>query len=70
MIQWYLYDFDSNITNQEKEFFGYNNGMPMTNPNSSGILVSKENIIQTKCEQNQKLTPYFVKNPVRLLIMF
>jgi len=44
--------------------------MPMTNPNSSGILVSKENIIQTKCEQNQKLTPYFVKNPVRLLIMF
>lgn len=61
-IKWYLYDFDKNVTNEEKEFFGYNDGTPKKI--SSGILEYKKSIVQSRCEKVNKMSPYFLLNPV------
>ena len=47
--QWYMYQFNEGINDTDKEFFGYNEGMPMNQPNSSGVLNSKLNFMSTAC---------------------
>jgi hypothetical protein len=33
-----MYDFDKSIKPEDIEFFGYNEGLPLKRPNSSGML--------------------------------
>jgi len=53
-----LFEFGENAKDEKsRNFFGYNNGKYHTN--SSGILTSQDNIIQTKCENVNRMVPYF-----------
>ena len=56
--EWYLYSFGPEAQDKEsREFFGYNDGI--TPGNSSGILTGDTNIIQSKCNQINRMSPYF-----------
>lgn len=54
-----MYEFDKTISAADKQFFGYNEGTPWLNPNSSGMLNGKNNIINYPCNENNKSVPYF-----------
>ena len=56
--EWYLYDFGKNATDQDREFFGFNEGKGK----SSGILTADNNIIQSYCDKINKSSPYFLEN--------
>jgi hypothetical protein len=55
---WYLLDYDQQATLETREYFGYNQGAPMTNPNSSGVL-SNKNQMSFACPDIQKSVPYY-----------
>ncbi len=58
--EWYLYDFGPDAQDQaSREFFGYNDGLK--EGNSSGILQGQTNLIQTKCDQINRMSPYFIE---------
>lgn len=42
--QWYMYEFESEVSDEDRTFFGYNEGYPATAPNSSGVLDGKYNV--------------------------
>lgn len=54
-----MYEFDKNTTSADKEFFGYNEGEPWTNLNSSGMLNGKKNVLSYTCNEINKTVPYF-----------
>ena len=56
--QWYYVEYNENASDVDKEFFGYNDGYPMTFPLSDGIL-ARENLQQFPCKKVGKSTPYF-----------
>jgi len=47
--QWYFVDFMESATQADKAFIGYNSGLPMSLPDSEGILKS-ENIMSFPCK--------------------
>lgn len=55
--QWYVLEF-TNATEPDKEFVGFNTGLPMHNPQSQGML-SNKNIMSFPCKQAGKVTPWF-----------
>jgi hypothetical protein len=56
--QWYFYEFKDTVTQEDKDFFGYNSGMPMGDPKSDGVL-SSDNVITFPCAHVGKTTPWF-----------
>jgi hypothetical protein len=54
-----MYQFDQSISEEDKNFFGFNDGTPMNNPNSSGMLNGKSNVMNYPCNENNKSAPYF-----------
>ena len=63
-----MYDFNNQTSNQSDiDFFGFNDGS-LSNTNSRGILKSKTNVLQSKCEKINKMSPYFQKAVIYLLI--
>ena len=53
-----MYSFGANANDtQSRNFFGFNSGE--YGKKSSGILKSQKNVIQTKCESSNKMSPYF-----------
>ena len=56
--QWYMYTFADSAKGEDREFFGYNYGAPMQNPNASSML-SGENIMTQTCHEVGKTVPYF-----------
>ena len=57
--QWYMYSFDDKVSQDERDFFGYNEGDPWSNPKSSGMLKSGKNILSMPCPDVNKTVPYF-----------
>lgn len=58
--EWYLYSFGPEAQDkQSRDFFGYNDGL--IQGNSSGILKGDSNVIQTKCDQINRMSPYFLE---------
>jgi hypothetical protein len=56
--EWYLYSFGPLARDQQsKDFFGFNDGL--VNGNSSGILKEQSNVIQSKCNNINRNSPYF-----------
>jgi hypothetical protein len=55
--QWYMYEFSKEAKSEDRDFFGYNDGSPWLNPESSGIL---KNVNSYTCREIEKSTPYFV----------
>lgn len=52
-------DFESNATEETKNYFGHNTGTPWTNPKGDGLLSGK-NLMQMPCSDTKKQTPYFL----------
>ncbi len=40
-----MYDFNESASNDTRDFFGYNKGLPMMDPESDGMLVGGENLL-------------------------
>lgn len=57
--QWYMYEFEDNVNQTDKEFFGYNTGYPIINPNSTGVLDQKYNFMAHPCNSSNRSSPYF-----------
>ena len=48
--EWYLFQFNENTTTQEdRDYFGMNEGLPMNKPNSRGMLTGGKNILEMPC---------------------
>jgi ABC-type multidrug transport system ATPase subunit len=60
--QWYLYDFDDDVSEMTKEFWGSNEGTPIFTPKSEGLLDGTTNVLQTACPAAEKAVPYFKAN--------
>lgn len=64
--EWYLFDFTDDISNEDKEFFGFNSGSSIDNnkihkAKSAGMLLSQDGILQKYCKSSELLVPYFKK---------
>ena len=65
--EWYMYDFGENANDTEsKDFFGQNDGKG----NSSGILTSEKNLIQSYCDQINRSSPYLLENVIKFFFLF
>lgn len=53
-----MYSFLNQAKEEDKEFFGYNHGIPMQHPNSSN-MISGLNIMTSTCSEVNKTVPYF-----------
>lgn len=54
-----MYRFDNESDIETRTFFGHNNGTPMKNPTSSGMLTVGKNILTTPCQKINRTVPYF-----------
>jgi len=54
-----MYHFDDDVPQEDREFFGYNTGLPMHNPESSGMLKGGVNILEMPCKEANRSVPYF-----------
>lgn len=54
-----MYEFSESATEDDKTFFGYNEGTPWLSPNSSGMLDAKYNVMNYPCNENNRTSPYF-----------
>ena len=57
--EWYLYQFEDDVPNSDREFFGKNEGFPLSKHESKGMLKGGSNILETPCAQVGKTVPYF-----------
>lgn len=56
-----MYGFGDEATQETKDFFGFNDGTPVFNPDSKGMLDGDKNVLQTACPRTEKATPNFVQ---------
>jgi len=58
-----LYEFEATASKETKDFVGWNTGVPINNPNSSGMLKNGQGLTQSKCHLPEKnvsaSVPYF-----------
>ena len=62
--EWYMFQFDANVSASEREYFGHNEGSSMkfmmqNESSSSGILKGGKNIFEIPCASINKTVPYF-----------
>ena len=48
--EWYMYSFNNETTQEDKAYFGFNEGRSMTKPRGSGMLQSGTNILDYPCK--------------------
>ena len=54
-----MYEFEKDVSLEEREFFGYNEGTPETYPKSGGMLNAQSNVMSFTCSDVNKTVPYF-----------
>ena len=59
--QWYMYGFEDSASKETIDFWGYNKGEPIYQPESAGMLNGKTGVLQTACPSAGKASPYFQK---------
>lgn len=47
--EWYMYSFEQDTPEEDKEYFGSNPGQPMRNPQSKGMLSANTNLLTVPC---------------------
>ena len=52
----------SSATEADEKYFGFNEGLPMRNPESQGMLKGDQGFMETACPSAGRSVPYFVKN--------
>lgn len=61
--EFYLYSFNKETaTKEDEDYFGANEGLPMTRPKSSGMLQGGQNILEYPCSRINRSVPYFKKH--------
>lgn len=59
--EWYMYKFASNVSLEDRTFFGENKGAPLRSPKSSGLLSSGANMMTFPCQEANRTVPYFME---------
>ena len=54
-----MYSFENSTPKEDREFFGHNSGLPMLNPESSGMLKGGKSILEMPCKDINRSVPYF-----------
>ena len=54
-----MYQFAENADDETKIFWGENEGLPMNNPISHGMINGKNNILEYPCQDINRSVPYF-----------
>ena len=58
-----MYSFNNETTGiEDQEYFGTNDGIPIRNPKSSGMLQGGKNILEYPCQNVSRSVPYFKKH--------
>jgi len=57
--EWYMYNFGAEATEADKAYFGFNDGVPMTKPVSSGMMTQGHGMLSTPCKEVNRTSPYF-----------
>ena len=60
--EWYLYTFEPDTPQEDKEFFGRNPGSPLLRPQDKGMLKSGTNVLTIPCKDVNKTVPYFLEH--------
>jgi len=60
-MEYYMYQFDSKVPQEDREYFGKNPGHPLKSHESTGMLKGGQNILETPCYSANKTVPYFVE---------
>jgi hypothetical protein len=60
-MEWYMYQFDSDVPQEDRDYFGQNSGVPLKRHESSGMLKGGQNILETPCYSVNRTVPYFVE---------
>lgn len=58
--EYYLYQFANGTTQEDRDYFGYNEGVPLEKPRSAGMLKGGRNILESPCIEVNRSVPYFV----------
>jgi hypothetical protein len=60
--EWYLYKFNESSTDaSDRAYFGANDGVPMYDPESEGMLTAGINVLGIPCGEVNRTVPYFVE---------
>lgn len=60
--EWYLYQFNQSTTTEaDRSYFGSNDGLPMRNPESYGMLKGGLNVLEMPCGEVNRSVPFFVE---------
>jgi len=54
-----MYSFENDTPKEDREFFGSNRGLPMNNPESSGMLKGGKGVLEMPCKEINRSVPYF-----------
>ena len=60
-FEWYMYQFNANVSQHDRDYFGSNTGYPLKKHESSGMLQGGQNILETPCYSVNRTVPYFVE---------
>ena len=60
--EWYLYQFNKSTTTEaDRSYFGSNDGLPMQDPESFGMLKGGINVLEMPCGEVNRSVPFFVE---------
>lgn len=58
--EWYMYQFNEDVPEADRNYFGHNEGRTMKRENNStGMLTGGLNILETPCPEVGRTVPYF-----------
>mmetsp|Transcript_27001 Transcript_27001/g.41141 ORF Transcript_27001/g.41141 Transcript_27001/m.41141 type:complete len:113 (+) Transcript_27001:150-488(+) len=55
--EWYVYQMSELAEEEDREFFGFNTGVPPNFPEGQGML--SDGVLTTHCKEINKVVPYF-----------
>jgi hypothetical protein len=56
--KWFMYEFEKSVSQEDRAFFGWNDGSPWNKVNYSGML-NGQNIFTSPCNEVNRTVPYF-----------
>jgi ABC-type multidrug transport system ATPase subunit len=57
--EFYMYSFENDVPQEDRDYFGKNTGSPMKSPETSGMLSAGRNVLTSPCTEVNKTVPYF-----------
>lgn len=60
--EWYMYTFEEDTPQTDKDFFGFNPGEPLLRPRDEGMLRAGRNVLTSPCKEINRTVPYFLEH--------